>query len=156
MSITEKAKEEIGKYLAIGLLALLLLALTGVWLLPETLLPFQVIELLDKYSTGKVLLRALLLIGGLSAWIVYLRPCLIFNGRLGIYRDLKSGLYYCTKCKTNRKLTPLQVRDVGWYCSVHHWLYNNPDYTPPEVDPPQYKPECVDGQIANHDSIRRI
>src|SRR6266487_566812 len=113
MSVTETAKEEIGKWLARGLLALLLLALTGVWIAPDYLLPTQAIEALDKYSTGKTLLRAILLIGGLLAWVVYLRPCLRFNERLGIWRDLKSGLYYCTKCKTNKKATPLQVSEIG-------------------------------------------
>jgi len=132
MAFKEKLQEEAAKYLAIALLALALFVLAAIWVLPGELLPTQVIEWLDEYSTGKTLLRAFLVIGGLVAWIVYLRPWLRFDKHLGIYRDIRTGLYYCTRCKTEKRIhTPLQETKAGWYCVSCKWFYSNPEYKNP-------------------------
>lgn len=129
MALTEKVQEQLAKYLAIGLLGFVLFVAAAIWILPSELLPTQLIAQLDEYSTGKNLLRLILLTGGLVAWIIYLRPCLRFDKKLGVFKDIKTGLHYCTRCKVEKKIkTPLQESEVGWYCVVCQRLYNNPNY----------------------------
>lgn len=140
MALKEKVQEEAVKYLAVTLVGIVLFVLAAVWILPNELLPTQVIEKLGEYSTGKTLLRAILLIGGLVAWIVYLRPCLIFDKRIGAFRDFKTGLYYCTRCRSEKKIkTPLRELpdNFGWQCDVCNRGYRNPDYVEPIPPPPK-------------------
>lgn len=133
MALKEKLQEEVAKYLAIALLALALFVLAAIWVLPGELLPTQVIQWLDEYSTGETLLRALLVTAGLAAWIIYLRPWLRFDKRLGIYRDIRTGLYYCTRCKTEKRIhTPLlEIPNRGWHCVSCKWIYDDPDRDQP-------------------------
>jgi len=85
MSFTEKVQEEVAKHIAKTLIGILLFVLLAIWILPNYLLPNTVISWLDEYATGKTLLRLILLIGGLVAWIFYLRPFLIFDRYVGAF-----------------------------------------------------------------------
>ena len=128
MALKEKIQEELAKYLAIGLLALASFAIAAIWVLPDAWKPAKLITWLDGYATGQNLLQLLLTLAGVIAWIVYLRPWLRFDARLGIYRNMTTGTYYCTKCKAKKIMTPLQVIDRGWYCVTCPWVYNDPDH----------------------------
>ncbi len=139
MRFTEKVQEEIAKHLALAIVGLVLFALGAIWALPNWLPLGTVTEWLDWHATGKNLLRLILLAVGLAAWVVYLTPWLRFDKRLGIYRDTWSGLYYCTKCKTAKRLTPLREMPKGWHCVTCSWIYNNPDYKEPPK--PKQDPE---------------
>lgn len=64
----------------------------------------------------------------------YYRPRLRFDKRLGIYRDRKTGLYYCTSCLiANQLKVPLTEMAHGWACGVKSCgkFYPNPDYKKP-------------------------
>ena len=127
LTFTDKFKEEMAKYVAIAALSLLLFALAAIWILPSDLLPTFLINRLDEFATGTTLLRITLLTIGLFAWIIYLKPWLRFDQHLGIFRDIKTGLHYCTSCKTEKKIhTPLQrLEGKGWYCVNCKWIYGD-------------------------------
>lgn len=145
MALKDKIQEEIAKILAIGLLALVAFALAAIWVLPDAMKPTKLITWLDKYATGQNLLQLWIAIGGLVAWIIYLHPWLSFDQHRGIYRNVITGTFYCTRCKAKKVTTPLQVRDKGWYCASCPWSYKDPDYKEPPQQTMQRQKNWVKG-----------
>ena len=120
---------------------------------PSALLIAQ--EQLANYAEGhpiamvRVLAGLVLITTVFAAMFFYYRPRLCFDKRLGIYRDRKTGLYYCSSCLITSKVkAPLRERADGWRCQVVSCgkSYANPDYKqPPSPPPPQRRSNWMSG-----------
>lgn len=105
--------------------------LTAWMLLAEDHLASYLSEVAPVLAVRTIAVLFLLVIA-LLAWIFYVRPWLKFDGALGVYRDTKSGVAYCTSCRTGfNRLSPLQEKEDGWYCRVRdcQQVYRNPLYS---------------------------
>ena len=47
-----------------------------------------------------------------------------FDEANGVWRDTKTGLCYCVKCK----ITPLRVVERGWYCGACSLVHDSAEY----------------------------
>ena len=54
----------------------------------------------------------------------------IFLDKWGIWKERSADRYVCPKCLDQGKETPLQIREYGWICNVHTYLFVNPDFHP--------------------------
>lgn len=127
-----QAKEKLQAHALEGSLASLGTALP-VWLL---LAESNLVPYVSQLSPSWVIRSAaLLLVVALwsSALLMFFRPKLKFDSRLGIYRDKKTGLYYCPSCHIKKLRSPLKESASGWFCSVKdcRLSYKNPDYKAP-------------------------
>ncbi|MEO5657075.1 MAG: hypothetical protein ABIO65_10270 [Nitrospiria bacterium] len=88
-------------------------------------------------------LRVLAVLVALSAWstalLLFFRPRLKFDTQLGIYRDRKSGIYYCSSCYSAKRRAPLKEFKSGWRCVVKdcNMWFENPTYKEPPSPRPQ-------------------
>lgn len=92
----------------------------------------------------KTIIRAAALSLVITLWscaiVVFFRPRLKFESRLGIYRDRKTGLYYCPSCHSKKLRAPLRVSAKGWRCVIKECqlFFHNPNYkespNPPEPE----------------------
>lgn len=71
------------------------------------------------------------------ALFLFFRPRLKFEPKLGVYRDLKSGFYYCPSCYAKKLRSPMREQDSGWRCVVKECksFFANPDYKNPDNQP---------------------
>ncbi len=134
----DKLREAVAKYIAeiaVGL-ALSVLAAVAFW--ADYFLPPTIFETLGRYASGKVILALFLIILALVAYIVYVRPRMVFDRRVGAFYNAKSGLYFCSKCKLEKKMrVPLAGREDAscWTCPVCRQNYSNPSYKSPPAEP---------------------
>jgi len=80
----------------------------------------------------RVILLLLILAITMLAFIVYLRPWIVFDCHTGTYKDKKTGALYCPSCKNSRKKNvPLVVEPHAWRCVVKECstYLPNPDNT---------------------------
>ena len=65
---------------------------------------------------------------GFFLWRSY--PRLKFDSRLQIWRDKRSGLFYCPSCRSKKLFSPLGEEKNGWRCGIKecNQFYRNPDY----------------------------
>lgn len=129
-----QAKEKLQAHALEASLASLGIALPAWLLLAESSLVPYVSQLSPSWvirSTALLLVVAL----WLSALLIFFRPKLQFDPRLGIYRDRKTGLYYCPSCHIKKLRSPLKEGPRGWFCSVKdcRQSYINPDHKAPSA-----------------------
>jgi len=131
MPLADKLQEAAAKYIAEMLLGLALLAIGAIAILADRLLPPEAFEQLGSYATGRIMLGLCLTVLALIAWVIYLHPKLKFDPHSGAFRHAKTGIFYCTKCKVEKRLrAPLQLRQsgIGWDCLACGKYYRNPDF----------------------------
>ncbi len=132
--LKEKLEAHITEFLVVvvgtGLLALLLFAEKHLTSYIAQLEPTTVVR------AG----AALLLV---AAWAValflFFRPRFKFISRLGIYRDMKTGLCYCPSCHNSKKSwAPMMERKAGWHCVTKgcQMFFPNPEYKAPKRPQP--------------------
>lgn len=65
----------------------------------------------------------------------YFKPRLIFDDKLGVFRDIKTGALYCPSCKVKKIQAPLTKRDGYWRCVSKDCgtTYDNPNHIAPQV-----------------------
>lgn len=107
------------------------------WLL---LAEAELVPYVSQVSPTTVLRAVALLVaiaGWLTALLLFFRPRLKFDTRLGIYRDRKTGVYYCSSCYSAKVRAPLKEFESGWRCVVKDCLmwFENPDYKAPPSPP---------------------
>lgn len=59
----------------------------------------------------------------------YFKPRLIFDEKLGVFHDIKTGILYCPSCKVKNIQSPLSKNDG--YCCVSkdcHTTYDDPNH----------------------------
>lgn len=125
----DKLKDHALKTLAVsvvsGITAALFLAENYLAQYIKTLAPVIIVRLL-----------ALLFLVALSFGILLLFtwPHLKFDSRIGIYRDRKTGLFYCPSCRSKKLRSPLKQEEKGWRCVVRDCMmfYSNPSYVDPK------------------------
>ena len=140
MSSTDKLQETLAKYLAETMLALVLSVLAAIAVFAvDWLLPTELIESLGNRAIAQIMLVLFLVVLALIALIVYLRyPRLIFIPNIGIYVHKKTGIYYCVKCKLNKRInSPMRIyeENEGWRCSACGSFIKNPEYKEPPPKP---------------------
>lgn len=125
-----QAKEKLQAHALEALLATLGTALPAWMLLAES----QIVPFVSQLEPTTVL-RAVAFCLVVALWsvalLLFFRPRLKFEPRLGIYRDRKRGLYFCPSCYAKKLHTPLREEKNGWRCLVQECrgFYYNPDYT---------------------------
>lgn len=130
--VLTQAKEKLQAHTLEGLLAILGTAIPAWLLLAESrIAPF--VSQLDPTTVVRALALSLIVTLWSLAILLFVRPRLKFEPRLGIYRDRKRGLYFCPSCYSKKLRTPLREEKNGWRCLVKecHGFYRNPDYTEP-------------------------
>lgn len=130
--VLAEAKEKLQAHASEALLAGLGTALPAWLLLAESRLVPYVSQLAP---TTVIRAAALSLVVTLwaSALLLFFRPRLKFDARLGIYRDLKTGLYFCPSCHTKKLRAPLRESERGWRCVIKECqlFFHNPDFKEP-------------------------
>jgi len=99
--------------------------------------------LADPTGNIAVLTTALSLILLPLPWAVYFwfKPIINYDSNLNIYRDIKTGIYYCASCKVKNILSPLAKHDAYWRCSLKEYrlTYDDPNYVPPIKEAKPYR-----------------
>lgn len=127
-----QAKEQLQAHASEALLAGLGTALPAWLLLAESrLVPYvSQLEPVTVIRSAALLVAA---VGWAVAFLMFFRPKLKFDSRLGIYRDRKSGLYFCPSCHTKKLRAPLRESERGWRCVIKECqlFFHNPDFKEP-------------------------
>lgn len=145
-----KIKEELQitsiKALLTMFITALVTMLVTIWLSIQDPLAKILIDNVPK-SVLLVLPIVLLLILLLAvAYIIYLHKKIKnpiedfeFDEKIGILRNPKDSLTYCTSCLHKGIKSPLKVQENGWMClnKECHSFYSNPDYNAPAYKPIQ-------------------
>lgn len=81
----------------------------------------------------RIIAALVLIISLLVSYIYLLRPNLKPSEKFGTLIDKKTGIHYCTSCKSKNINTPLKKSPLGYRCFVSgcEAFYRNPDYKPP-------------------------
>lgn len=60
----------------------------------------------------------------------YFKPRLIFDEKLGVFHDIKTGILYCPSCKVKNIQSPLSKNDGYWRCVSKdcHTTYDDPNH----------------------------
>jgi ribosomal protein L37AE/L43A len=130
--VLTQAKEKVQAHALEGVLAILGTAIPAWLLLAESrIVPF--VARLDPATVVRALAASLVVALWSVALLLYFRPKLRFEPRLGIYRDRKSGLYFCPSCHSKKLRAPLREEKAAWRCMVKECdsYYRNPDYKEP-------------------------
>lgn len=133
-----QAKEKLQAHALEALLAVLGTALPAWLLLAESsLVPY--VSRLDPTTVIRAGALSLVVALWASALLLFFRPRLKFDPHLGIYRDRKSGIYYCPSCHSKKIRSPLREEEEGWRCVVKDCLlfFENPDIKAQPQAPPQ-------------------
>ena len=127
-----QAKEKLQAHALEATLAALGTAIPAWLLLAESRIA-QHVSQLEPTTVIRVVAFLLVIALWATALLVFFRPRLKFDPRIGIYRDRKKGLYYCTSCHSKKLRSPLRENERGWRCNVKDCLmwYANPDYQEP-------------------------
>lgn len=124
----EKAKELAVTHALSGILSALGLMPTAALLMAEKeLVPY--VQALAPTTLLRITAVSLLF-GFLSlALLVYLKPKLKFDKKLGIYLNRKTNDPYCPSCFPSR-LSPLKETEHGWQCMVKDCKFSirHPDH----------------------------
>lgn len=100
------------------------------WLLvtESRLVPY--VSQLDTTTVIRLAALSSVLILWLSAILLFFRPRLRFDSRLGVYRDKKTGLYFCPSCQSKKLRAPLKENKEGWRCVIKgcQLFFANPDF----------------------------
>ena len=77
----------------------------------------------------------LILISGYLGVYFLSRPRFKFLPKVGVFIDVKRGLYYCPACMTNKVHAPLKQNERGWYCATTtcRSFFPDPDYKQQKV-----------------------
>jgi len=127
--VLSQAKEKLQAHALEALLAGLGTALPAWLLLAESrLMPY--VSQLDPTTVIRAAALSLVVTLWASALVLFFRPKLKFDSRLGIYRDKKTGLYFCPSCHTKKIRAPLRQGERGWRCVIKECqlFFPNPDY----------------------------
>lgn len=134
--VLSQAKEKLQAHSLEALSVLLVSVLTTGVLLAENHLA-QYVKTIEPTTIVRLLLLSVLVAASCLGVLLYFWPRLKFDSRLGIYRDRKTGLYYCPSCHVKKLRSPLKEGPRGWFCAVKdcRLSYSNPDYVAPPEPP---------------------
>lgn len=144
--ITTTIKEHLAKRTAETLLGLVLLGLLLVAGLVDSLLPLDLIEWLGSLVIGRILLALVLVIAAIIAWLVYLHPRFVYDGKSGTYIDSRTSIRYCAMCRVEKRVNAPMVQLSAttrrmWKCVVCRNVFDEPPGQPPEppTEPTNWK-----------------
>lgn len=132
--LKEKLIEKIAEHIATVILTII----STVILVAAQFVPVKFINSVDPLAWFWLVVVLIIACIALAVYIFVKRPKYVFIPDVAIYKEKRTGNYFCPSCMANGKKSHLKEYDNGWVCMTKDC--NRKYYKPgKEPDPPKRK-----------------